>query len=65
MWIGAAIGCGIGVVDESLKLILPGREFEVRDLTRNFIGVITAVVLVSVIAKRGLIIKCWDERCEH
>ena len=65
VWIGAAIGCGIGVVDESLKLILPGREFEVRDLTRNFIGVITAVVLVSVIAKRGLIIKCWDERCEH
>lgn len=64
-WLRIVIGCGIGVIDEGIKAPLLGREFEVRDLKRNFIGVITAVVLVSVITKRSLIIKCWDERCEH
>ena len=24
MWIGAAVGCGIGVVDECVKTLLPG-----------------------------------------
>ena len=46
MWIGAAIGCGIGVVDESFKVLLPGREFSTGDLIRDFIGVGIAVLIV-------------------
>ena len=46
MWIGAAIGCGIGVVDEGIKVLLPGREFSTGDLIRDFIGEGIAVLVV-------------------
>ena len=47
VWIGAVIGCGIGVVDESFKVLLPGREFSTGDLVRDFIGVAMAVCCVE------------------
>lgn len=43
-WIGMIAGCGIGVVDECVKTLLPGREFSTGDLVRDFVGVVVAVV---------------------
>ena len=51
LWIGAVIGCGIGVVDECVKMLLPGREFSTGDLFRDFIGVAIAIVIVTVVLK--------------
>lgn len=51
VWIGAVIGCGIGVVDESFKVLLPGREFEIYDMFKNFLGVLIAVS-ITFVAKR-------------
>lgn len=51
VWIGAAIGCGIGVVDEGIKLLLPGREFSAGDLIRDFIGVALAFTIISIVQK--------------
>ena len=48
-WIGALIGCGIGVLDESIKVLLPGREFSYGDLIRDFIGIAIATVIVTVV----------------
>ena len=51
VWIGALIGCGIGVIDEAIKVLLPGRELEIYDLIRNCLGVLIAVS-ITVLAKR-------------
>ena len=51
VWIGAVIGCGIGVVDESFKVLLPGREFSTGDLVRDFIGVVIAFTIISIVQK--------------
>ena len=51
VWIGAVIGCGIGVVDESFKVLLPGREFESIDLVKDWIGVVAAVVVMTGCSK--------------
>ena len=37
-WIGILIGCGIGVVDEGIKVLLPTREFDMMDLIWDFVG---------------------------
>ena len=47
-WVGMIAGCGIGVVDECMKTLLPGREFSTGDLVRDFIGVTVAVAATSV-----------------
>lgn len=41
----------IGVIDEGIKAMLPTREFDVRDLMRDFIGLASAVLVVIVICK--------------
>lgn len=48
-WVGAVISCGIGVIDEGIKVLLPGREFSSGDLIRDFIGVLLAIVVISLI----------------
>ena len=48
---GLLIGCGIGIVDESLKVLLPTREFDVTDLMRDFIGVAVAAGIVVLIRR--------------
>jgi len=48
---GLLVGCGIGVVDESLKVLLPTREFDVTDLMRDFIGVAVAVGIIVLIRR--------------
>ena len=50
-WVGMIAGFGIGVVDECVKTLLPGREFEPGDLARNFIGIVIAVVVSLAISK--------------
>lgn len=45
-WIGLIAGCGIGLLDECIKMLLPGREFSSEDLIRDFIGVGIAVLIV-------------------
>lgn len=42
-WVGLIAGSGIGVVDECVKTLLPGREFEVYDLLKNWLSVLIAV----------------------
>lgn len=49
-WVGLMAGCGIGVVDECMKTLLPGREFDAVDLVKDWIGVGAAVVLVVMIS---------------
>ena len=43
----------IGIVDESLKVLLPTREFDVTDLFRDFIGVAVAVGIFAITKKIG------------
>ena len=52
IWVGAVIGCGIGVIDEGIKVLLPGREFSSGDLIRDFIGVLLAIVVISLIGMK-------------
>lgn len=47
-WVGMIAGFGIGVVDECVKTLLPGREFSTGDLVRDFVGVVVAVAATSV-----------------
>lgn len=49
VWVGAVIGCGIGVVDEGIKVLLPGREFSSGDLIRDFIGILCAVLIATIV----------------
>ena len=42
-WVGIIAGCGIGLLDESVKTLLPGREFSTGDLIRDFVGVTMGV----------------------
>lgn len=48
---GALIACGIGVVDEGIKVFLPTREFDITDLFRDFIGVAVAVGIAMLIRR--------------
>ena len=44
-WVILAVGCGVGLIDESIKVLLPGREFSTGDLVRDFIGVAMATIV--------------------
>lgn len=48
VWNGAAMGCVIGVIDEGIKVLLPGREFSTGDLIKDFIGVGIAMLICLV-----------------
>lgn len=43
--IGFLISCGIGLIDEGIKVMLPGREFSSGDLIRDFFGIAISTVL--------------------
>lgn len=49
VWFGTLIGCCISVVDEGIKVLLPGREFEIYDLLKNCLGVLIAVSITIVV----------------
>ena len=50
-WVGMIAGSGIGVVDECMKTLLPGREFSTGDMVRDFVGVVVAVVVSIAVGK--------------
>ena len=50
-WMIILIGCGIGVIDEGIKVLLPTREFDVTDLMRDFVGVAVAMGIVAMVRK--------------
>ena len=45
-WVIILIGCGIGLIDESIKVQLPTREFDFVDLVKDWVGIWLAVGLV-------------------
>ena len=45
------VGAGFGLIDESLKVLLPTREFEASDLIRNRIGVSMSILVTQIIQK--------------
>ncbi len=38
-WMTILIGCAIGLMDESVKVFLPGREFDIIDLMKDYLGI--------------------------
>ena len=50
-WVIILIGCGVGLIDEGIKVLLPTREFDATDLMRDFIGMVLAVGIVGLIRR--------------
>lgn len=48
-WIDLVAGCVIGVLDESIKVWLPGREFSFRDLIMDFAGIGVAICFYVIV----------------
>ena len=46
IWIPGVMGCGFGLIDECIKILLPTREFSAVDLIKDCIGVWVAVAVV-------------------
>ena len=51
-WVIILIGCGIGLIDESIKVLLPTREFDFVDLVKDWVGIIFAIVTGKLLANR-------------
>ncbi len=51
-WAIILVGCAFGLMDESIKNWLPAREFDLIDLTKDWIGIVTAAGLVALIEHR-------------
>ena len=51
-WVIILIGCGIGLIDESIKVLLPTREFDFVDLVKDWVGVATAILVIRLIERR-------------
>ena len=46
IWIPGVMGCGFGLIDECIKILLPTREFDAVDLIKDCAGVWLAVAVV-------------------
>lgn len=44
-----AVGCCVGLVDESIKVLLPTREFDFVDLVKDWVGIGLAAFAVKAI----------------
>ena len=55
-WVILAAGCCVGLIDESIKVLLPTREFDVMGLIKDWIGVAvgTGVVAISQHRKKEI-----------
>ncbi len=51
-WGIVLIGCGIGLIDESIKVLLPTREFDLVDLVKHWVGVAAAVGMITLKNRR-------------
>ena len=45
-WAIVLVGCGFGLLDETIKILLPTREFDVVDLMKDCIGVALAMLVI-------------------
>lgn len=54
-WAIILIGCGIGLIDESIKVLLPTREFDFVDLVKDWVGVTAAMLVIRLIKRREFI----------
>lgn len=52
LWIAGIAGCCFGLVEETIKIFLPTREFGGIDLIKDFIGVWVAVGLVYGVSRK-------------
>ena len=50
-WVIILIGCGIGLIDESIKVLLPTREFDFVDLVKDWVGIGLAVFVVLILKR--------------
>ena len=48
-WKTVILGCGFGLLDELIKILLPTREFDFLDFIRDCVGVIVAYCMVSIL----------------
>lgn len=46
------MGCCVGLIDESIKVLLPTREFDVVDLVKDWVGVAIAVIVIWLVKRR-------------
>ena len=55
-WVIILIGCGVGLIDEGIKVLLPTREFDFVDLVKDWVGVAvgTGVVAISQHRKKEI-----------
>ena len=53
-WMILLIGCGFGLLDEGVKVLIPTREFDVIDLIKNWIGVAIALFVVWLLRGIGV-----------
>ena len=51
-WVILAVGCGIGLIDEGIKVLLPTREFDFVDLVKDWVGVAVAVGMIALKSRR-------------
>lgn len=51
-WMILLVGAGFGLLDEGIKVLLPTREFDVVDLVKDWIGVISAMLVIWMMKKR-------------
>lgn len=52
-WAILLVGAGVGLIDESIKVLLPTREFDVVDLVKDWVGVAIAVLVIRLIKRRS------------
>lgn len=50
--ISVIVCAGIALLDESIKVLLPTREFDVIDLIKDWVGVAVALLVIQIIGKR-------------
>ena len=50
-WVILFVGAGVGLIDESIKVLLPTREFDVVDLVKDWVGVAIAVGTIAIIKR--------------
>jgi len=51
-WVIFLVGAGVGLIDESIKILLPTREFDVVDLMKDWGGVTVAMLVIKITEKR-------------
>lgn len=51
-WLILAVGAGIGLIVEGIKVLLPTGEFDVFDLVKDWVRVAVAMLVIQVAGKK-------------